>query len=753
MKRKIRKHVTALLAAAIFFAASFPSFVFAETPNAPVVMEMQETYDELPTYYNAMGEGLVTGIKKQTGQNCWAFATMSAVETSLLKQGIVPNWETLDLSEALIDDAIYTRCDDTLHNTTGDQNFTTLKGAELSWAAQLLAGGISVADEQEYLERGKGHQFDTDFNVADFWSCAFIPTTVEDLKRAIYQYGSVSISLWSWYHGIALTGWDDEYDGLLDLDYVDNVGAFWGKDSGFVNTPEIGTYKSNYEVPYDDTEYYYEGEDMPEFWDGDRWPELFDAVAYEYRDKDTYDNVYFYDGSGFSGGIEATKAAAVFEAKAGTDTQGEQIVSATLPLASLDTTASVQIYTGLKNANDPESGTPLFESGSEPTIHADYSGMYSVDFREYGKVAPLRQGELFSVVMTLPKGGSVMTACEGTYFYSYNTENIEQGQTFFYGYQSKEGWTDGLDIAHTARLHVQTKMIPISELPPPHEHTYGTRWERNDTTHWRECSCGDKTGEAVHTKTQCHSGTQHWEVCSVCGWEGGKANHTYDNKLDTTCNICGYVRTAAPPVPPSTPSPSEPDPPDTPPDCPKDGSCFLGRFTDTNLNAWYHDGVHYCLENGLMKGYSENTFAPNDSLTRAMLAQILYSKEGKPIVSANCSFDDVASGKWYSNAVTWAAEREIVIGYGDGTFDPDGAITREQLAVMLWRYAGSPAASGTLNSFSDQGKVSGYAVDALRWAVETGILSGKGNGILDPKGKATRAEAATMLYHYFSETI
>lgn len=293
------------------------------------------------------------------------------------------------------------------------------------------------------------------------------------------------------------------------------------------------------------------------------------------------------------------------------------------------------------------------------------------------------------------------------------------------------------------------------------EHRWSAKWQKNDTHHWHNCADDNcpivdntkKDGYAAHTKVQRNDSTQHWEVCSVCGWEGGKANHTYDNNQDTTCNICGYVRAAAPPVPPSTPSPSEPDPPDTPPDCPKDESCFLGRFTDTNLNAWYHDGVHYCLENGLMKGYSENTFAPNDSLTRAMLAQILYSKEGKPIVSANCSFDDVASGKWYSNAVTWAAEREIVIGYGDGTFDPDGAITREQLAVMPWRYAGSPAASGTLNGFSDQGKVSGYAVDALRWAVETGILSGKGNGILDPKGKATRAEAATMLYHYFSETI
>lgn len=173
MKEKRKKWI-ALLTAVLFFAAAFPSFVFAETPSAPVVMEMQETYDELPSYYDAMEKGLVTGIKKQTGQNCWAYATMSAVETSLLKQGIVLNRETLDLSEALIDDAIYTRCDDPLHNTTGDQNFTTRMGAELPWAAQLLAGGLSIADEQEYLERGEGHQFDTDFNVADFWSCAFI---------------------------------------------------------------------------------------------------------------------------------------------------------------------------------------------------------------------------------------------------------------------------------------------------------------------------------------------------------------------------------------------------------------------------------------------------------------------------------------------------------------------------------------------------------------------------------------------------
>lgn len=294
-----------------------------------------------------------------------------------------------------------------------------------------------------------------------------------------------------------------------------------------------------------------------------------------------------------------------------------------------------------------------------------------------------------------------------------------------------------------------------------HEHSWERAWQKNNTHHWHNCAdenCpivdnGDKDGYAAHTKTRCSSRTQHWEVCSVCGWTGEKASHIFDGDQDTTCNICGYVRTVTPPVPISPPGPSEPvepDLPDTPENCSRDENCALGKFTDTDLNAWYHNGVHYCLENGLMKGYSENTFAPNDSLTRAMLAQILYSEAGQHTVPGNSPFDDVASGAWYAKAVAWAEEHDIVAGYGDNIFGPDDSITREQLAVMLWRYAGNPTTHGTLSGFTDQGKVSGYAVDALRWAVEKGILSGKGNGILDPAGKATRAEAAVMLYHYFT---
>lgn len=127
---------------------------------------------------------------------------------------------------------------------------------------------------------------------------------------------------------------------------------------------------------------------------------------------------------------------------------------------------------------------------------------------------------------------------------------------------------------------------------------------------------------------------------------------------------------------------------------------------------------------------------------------ILYNKEGKPSVAESSAFTDVAPGEWYSNAVTWAAASNIVGGYGNGLFGPGDNITREQLAVMLWRYAGESAAANKELHFNDADEASGYALDALRWAVENGIINGKGGGILDPRGQTTRAQIAQMLMNY-----
>ena len=189
-----------------------------------------------------------------------------------------------------------------------------------------------------------------------------------------------------------------------------------------------------------------------------------------------------------------------------------------------------------------------------------------------------------------------------------------------------------------------------------------------------------------------------------------------------------------------------PLPDDTQKPCDGGADCPSRSFTDLgSVGTWYHEAVDYVLRNGLMGGYGNGTFGPNNNLTRAQFAQILFNKEGRPVVNYLLQYGDVAEGAWYTEAIRWATSQGIVGGYGNGMFGPNDNITREQLAVMLWRYAGSPAATNKELHFNDADEASGYALEALRWAVENGVMSGKGGGSLDPKGLATRAEAAQML--------
>lgn len=185
--------------------------------------------------------------------------------------------------------------------------------------------------------------------------------------------------------------------------------------------------------------------------------------------------------------------------------------------------------------------------------------------------------------------------------------------------------------------------------------------------------------------------------------------------------------------------------------CTGGSNCPSFKFADVDTNAWYHLAVDFVITNGLMNGISGSEFAPNANLSRAMLAQILYNKEGTPSVSGTADFTDVPEGMWYTNAVAWASANGIVSGYGNGQFGPNDNITREQLAVMLYRYAGSPSASGSVNSFVDSAEISDYAVNAMVWATSNGIMSGKGANNLDPKGLATRAEVAQMLKSYLDK--
>lgn len=176
----------------------------------------------------------------------------------------------------------------------------------------------------------------------------------------------------------------------------------------------------------------------------------------------------------------------------------------------------------------------------------------------------------------------------------------------------------------------------------------------------------------------------------------------------------------------------------------------VGKFMDVKASDWFKDSVAYVYENELMNGTSDMLFTPSGSLTRGQLVTILYRVAGEPAVETPADFSDVASGRYYSNAVAWAAANSIVTGYNDGTFKPDNKITREQIATILYRYEGTPEVTGTLD-FPDAEKVSTYAKDAMTWAVSEGLITGiKSNGVttLAPKNTATRAQIATIIMRY-----
>ena len=182
--------------------------------------------------------------------------------------------------------------------------------------------------------------------------------------------------------------------------------------------------------------------------------------------------------------------------------------------------------------------------------------------------------------------------------------------------------------------------------------------------------------------------------------------------------------------------------------CDGGSACPSKGFTDVDSDKWYHDYIDYAVEKGLLEGTSPTTMEPNATLTRAQLAQILYNLEGKPSVTGDLPFEDVAEGKWYYAAILWANQEGVVDGMSPDTFAPNEDISRQDLALMLYRYAGEPETQGSLEKFQDAGKVGNWAEEAITWAVEEGIIDGMTPTTLEPTGTATRAQAAAMLQRF-----
>lgn len=190
-------------------------------------------------------------------------------------------------------------------------------------------------------------------------------------------------------------------------------------------------------------------------------------------------------------------------------------------------------------------------------------------------------------------------------------------------------------------------------------------------------------------------------------------------------------------------------------------NCPSARFTDAVPWSWYHSALDYVIEKGIFNGVSQTSFAPNQAMTRAMFVTTLYRITDPALISAACSsmteteFADVEPGAWYEEAVKWAAQCGIVIGYPDGRFGPSDSLTREQLAAILCRYAkwcGLDVSSGlSLEAFPDAPSVSAYAHDAICWAYGSGLIEGAAIGgkvVLLPGGTVTRAQAAVVIMRY-----
>lgn len=272
-----------------------------------------------------------------------------------------------------------------------------------------------------------------------------------------------------------------------------------------------------------------------------------------------------------------------------------------------------------------------------------------------------------------------------------------------------------------------------------HTHTYSehvvlpTCTERGYTTH--TCECGDSYVDS-YTDALGHA------------WDNGvvtKQPTETENGIRTlTCIRCDATKTETIPATGDKP-------------CDGGEGCPSGKFVDVNPKKWYHPYVDYAVTHGLFGGTSKNTFEPETAMTRAMLVTVLWRYEGRPKGYEN-TFTDVnaKSGSWYIDAVAWAAANGVVNGVGNGKFDPQGKVTREQMAAILFRYAQKKGIDtskrDSLGAFPDATMVSTYAKDAMQWAVAEKIINGS-DGKLLPKGNATRAQVATILMRFIENIV
>ena len=302
---------------------------------------------------------------------------------------------------------------------------------------------------------------------------------------------------------------------------------------------------------------------------------------------------------------------------------------------------------------------------------------------------------------------------------------------------------------------------------------FNNQYVRNSTAYLRityNTQDGDCDTDYYYYKTGVALGelpTATRDGYTFMGWytaaNGAGTRYTPSTLACTERNITVYAYwvegeatkpTEPPTQPPTEPvEPTEPtDPPTQAPTEPEEPT-EPGWFVDVPKGVWYYNGVKTAVELGVFNGISSTQFAPDATMTRAMMVTALYNLRGKPETTATTPFEDVAQGQWYSKPVAWAYENGLVTGISETEFDLNSEITREQLATLLFRYAEKFDAStdmtarADLTSFDDWGQVHSFALEGLQWAVAHGFIKGISNNLV-PEGNAPRAQCAVLLTRY-----
>lgn len=294
-----------------------------------------------------------------------------------------------------------------------------------------------------------------------------------------------------------------------------------------------------------------------------------------------------------------------------------------------------------------------------------------------------------------------------------------------------------LIVPHDAKLTITKDAVILGEdnivyEGCKHEHTREIVVEATCTESGSKTVVCEDCGETLSTEVIPAKGH------SFGDWTVTKEATCFEDGEETrTCSVCQAVETR--------------------PIFANSDHCPSKAFSDLDADAWYHEGVDYALTNGLMNGVGGGKFEPDGQLTRAQLVTVLYRAAGEPDTGKQVNpFTDVADDTWYTKAVIWAANNGIVNGVAKNTFAPDDSITREQIAAMLYRYAGAEAAKeDKLSAFPDAAKVSDWAKEALNWAVASGLINGvadaNGTANLEPQATATRAQIATILMRWLEK--